>query len=50
MHLFSSDFSQKESLSKLWLLKPVPAKGPFEYYVIKEVGGWGQKKAIFDDL
>ena len=24
-------------------------KGPFKYYVIKEVGGWGQKVAIFDD-
>ena len=23
-------------------------KGPFKYYVIKEVGGWGQK--ILDDL
>ena len=26
------------------------AKGPFKYYVIKEVGGWGQKMDIFDDL
>ena len=25
-------------------------KGPFKYYVIKEVGGWGQKMSIFDDL
>ena len=25
-------------------------KGPFKYYVIKEVGGWGQIIAIFDDL
>jgi hypothetical protein len=25
-------------------------KGPFKYYVIKEVGRWGQKMAIFDDL
>ena len=25
-------------------------KGPFKYYVIKELGGWGQKMAIFDDL
>jgi hypothetical protein len=24
--------------------------GPFKYYVIKKVGGWGQKMAIFDDL
>ena len=25
-------------------------RGPLKYYVIKEVGGWGQKMAIFDDL
>ena len=25
-------------------------KGPFKYYVIKDVGGWGQKMAILDDL
>ena len=25
-------------------------KGQFKYYVIKEVGWWGQKMAIFDDL
>ena len=25
-------------------------KGPFKYYVIKEVGGWGQKMVILDDL
>ena len=25
-------------------------KGPFKYYIIKEVGGWGQIMAIFDDL
>ena len=25
-------------------------KGPFKYYVINGVGGWGQKMAIFDDL
>ena len=24
--------------------------GPFKYYVIKEVGGWGQKMAILDEL
>ena len=24
--------------------------GAFKYYVIKEVGRWGQKMAIFDDL
>ena len=28
----------------------LPTKGPFKYYVIKDVGGWGQKMAIFDDL
>ena len=26
------------------------AWGPFKYYVIKEVGGWGQKMAILNDL
>ena len=26
------------------------SKGPFKYYVIKEVGGWDQKMAMFDDL
>ena len=25
-------------------------QGPFKYYIIKEVGGWGQKMAILDDL
>ena len=25
-------------------------KGPFKYYIIKEVGGWGQIMTIFDDL
>ena len=25
-------------------------KGPFKYYVIKDVGGWDQKMAILDDL
>ena len=25
-------------------------QGPFKYQVIKEVGGWGQKMAILDDL
>ena len=25
-------------------------KGPFKYYLIKEVGGWGQKTAFFHDL
>ena len=31
-------------------LKIVMSKGPFKYYVIKEVGGWGQNMAILDDL
>ena len=26
------------------------SQGSFKYYVIKEVGGWGQKMAIFADL
>ena len=26
------------------------SKGPFKYYVSKEVGGWGQKMAIHTDL
>ena len=26
------------------------SKGAFKYHVIKEVGGWGQKMAILDDL
>ena len=26
------------------------SEGPFKYYVINEVGRWGQKMAIFDDL
>ena len=25
-------------------------KGPFKYYIIKEVGWWGQKMAILDNL
>ena len=24
-------------------------KGPFKYYVIKEVGGWGGQMMMFDD-
>ena len=24
-------------------------KGPFKYYVIKEVGGWGSQMMMFDD-
>ena len=29
---------------------PKESKGPFKYYVSKEVGGWGQKMTIFADL
>ena len=39
---------------KIWQIKKGQgltfSKGPFKYYVIKEVGGWGQKMAIFNDL
>ena len=35
---------------KDWKAKLEKAQGPFKYYVIKEVGVWGQKMAIFDDL
>ena len=30
--------------------KVIKHKGPFKYYVSKEVGRWGQKMAIFADL
>ena len=33
-----------------FILQILAAKGPFKYYVIKEVGGWGQKMTIFDNL
>ena len=26
-----------------------PGKGPFKYYVIKEVGGWDGQMMMFDD-
>ena len=38
------DFSKFKLRIVIW------SKGAFKYYVIKEVGGWGQKMAIFDDL
>ena len=53
------DFQCNPSISALCQIKDFPgyfyfawkdSKGPFKYYVIKEVGGWGQKTAIFDDL
>jgi hypothetical protein len=31
------------------LVESLYGKRPFKYYVRKEVGGWGQKVAIFDD-
>ena len=37
---------EKGQVPVLWELY----RGPFKYYVIKEVGGWGQKMTIFDDL
>ena len=33
----------KKELMKKWPL------GPFKYYVIKEVGGWGCQMMMFDD-
>ena len=35
----------KTSLAFVW--EPERPKGPFKYYVIKEVCGWGKKMAIF---
>ena len=32
------------------MIKIFLVKGPLKSYVIKEVGGWGQKMAIFDNL
>ena len=42
---FYSDFTHIMQFDFLLLELP---KGPFKYYVIKEVGGWGQKMAIFE--
>ena len=36
--------------SEIWFDRQYFVWGPFNYYVIKEVGGWGHKMAIFDDL
>ena len=33
-----------------YIIIVVLRRGPFKYYIIKEVGGWGQKVTIFDDL
>ena len=32
-----------------FLLTCVDCKGPFKYYIIKEVGGWGCQMMMFDD-
>ena len=34
----------------LHFIKLDPTKGPSKYYVRTEVGGWGQKMAIFADV
>ena len=39
-----------KSSKKLFTYADMSHKGPFKYYVIEEVGGWGQKMAIPDDL
>ena len=50
-HFFNSEKNQATSSQKsLGQLNWIFCKGPFNYYVIKEVGGWGQKLAISDDL
>ena len=36
--------------SHLKIFRLLFPKGPFKYYVIKEVGGWDQKMAILDDV
>ena len=47
----STDLEELEQFAKMFKQKRIKlGKGPFKYYVIKEVGGWGQKTAIFDDL
>ena len=41
-----NDFGLSICKSKICALR----RGPFKYYVSKEVGGWGQKMAIFADI
>ena len=51
--IFPITRSMTISITKKEKLLPIMQntyKGPFKYYVCKEVGGWGQKMAIFDDL
>ena len=51
LRLNNSRFEVSELLvGELGKFGPVSPLGPFKYYVIKEVGGWSQKIAIFDDL
>ena len=40
----------EELISLRYVLCMTSNKGPFKYYDSKEVGGWGQKMAIFADL
>ena len=46
----TEQISRKKNQSTCFEVGHAPSQGPFKYYVIKEVGGWGQKMAIFDDL
>ena len=55
LHIFAYYLAESyvESANFLWVVKFILLeynKGTFKYYVIKEVGGLGQKMAIFDDL
>ena len=47
--IFFKDFCGLLRLYAVFIHRKYP-KGPFKYYVIKEVGGWGQKMAILDDI
>ena len=43
-------FFEENLVLSFGIWKEFLSKGPFKYYVIKEVGGWSQKMAILDDL
>ena len=47
--IFFKDFCGLLRLYAVFIHRKYP-KGPFKYYVIKEVGGWGQKMAILDEI
>ena len=47
-NIWSCYYLSKNTTRLIWGMFMV-FKGPFKYYVIKEVGGWGQKVAIPDD-